>query len=232
MKIGIMQPYFLPYIGYYQLIQAVDAFIVYDNIQYTKKGWVNRNRFLQQGRDVTFSIPLKKDSDFLNIKDRRLSADFNKVRLLNKTKEAYRRAPYFEQVFPLIEDIFLYGDANLFGFIYNSILRICEYLHIGTETIISSAVPIDHSLKNQDKVLAFCKAMGADTYLNSIGGLDLYSKETFREKGIDLQFIRPKPFEYPQFGNEFVAWLSIMDVMMFNSRDILIAAIAGNYDLV
>ena len=232
MKLGIMQPYIFPYIGYYQLIGAVDKFIVYDNVQYTKKGWINRNRLLQNGKDMTFSIPLRNDSDFLSIRDRWISADFNRERLLNRITEDYRRAPHFEQMFPLIRDILKFGDKNLFGFIYNSILRTCEYLNIATEILISSTVPIDHSLKNLDRVLAFCKSAGAEIYVNSIGGMELYSKETFREEGIDLQFIRPKPFEYEQFGNEFVPWLSIIDVMMFNDRDMISAAISGNYDLV
>lgn len=221
MKIGIMQPYFFPYIGYFQLIQAVDRFIVYDNIQYTKKGWINRNRILQNGKDVLISIPLKKDSDFLDVKDREISADFRKDKLLNQIREAYRRAPYFEQAFPVIEQIVQHDDTNLFRFIHNSIVRTCEYLKIGTEIVISSNVPIDHSLKNQDKVLALCEAVGATTYVNAIGGMELYSKETFWENGIELKFIKSQPLEYPQFGNEFVPWLSIIDVMMFNSREVI-----------
>ncbi|MBM4144876.1 MAG: WbqC family protein [Nitrospira sp.] len=232
MKIGIMQPYFLPYIGYFHLIQAVDQFIVYDNIQYTKKGWINRNRFLQNGKDVIFSIPLKKDSDFLDIKDREISADFKKDNLLNQIREAYRRAPYFAQTFSLVEQIVRYEESNLFRFIHNSIVRTCEYLRIGTELVASSNVPIDHSLKNQDKVLALCEAVSATTYVNAIGGMELYSKDTFREKRIDLKFIKSKPFEYPQFGNEFVPWLSIIDVMMFNPLDTIQTCITTNYELI
>ena len=231
-KVGIMQPYFFPYIGYFQLIQAVDKFIIYDNIQYTKKGWINRNRFLQNGKDVVFSIPLKKDSDFLDVKDREISADFKKDKLLNQLREAYRRAPYFAQAFPLIEQIVQYGNMNLFSFIYNSILNVCEHLGIGTDIVVSSSVQIDHSLKNQDKVLALCEAAGATTYVNAIGGMELYSEETFKEKGIDLKFIRSKPFEYRQFGNEFVHWLSIIDVMMFNPLDAIQTCISTNYELI
>jgi hypothetical protein len=98
--------------------------------------------------------------------------------------------------------------------------------------VVSSSVQIDQSLKNQDKVLALCKAVGATTYVNAIGGMELYSKETFKKKGIDLKFIKSRPFEYPQFGNEFVPWLSIIDVMMFNSKENIIACITENFDLV
>lgn len=232
MKIAIMQPYFLPYIGYFQLIQAVDQFIVYDNIQYTKKGWINRNRFLQNGKDVMFSVPLKKDSDFLDVKEREVAADFKKDKLLNQLREAYRRAPYFEQAFPLVEQTVLNEETNLFRFIHNSIRKSCDYLKIGTEIVISSNIPIDHSLKYQDKVLALCEAVGATTYVNAIGGMELYAKETFREKNIDLKFIKSKPFEYPQFGNEFVPWLSIIDVMMFNSIETIHTCISTNYELI
>jgi hypothetical protein len=219
MKLAIMQPYFFPYIGYFQLIAAVDQFIVYDNIKYTKKGWINRNRMLQNGKDVMFSLPLKSDSDSLDVCERELAADFNRDKLLNQFKGAYRRAPYFEQAFPLIEQIVRYPDANLFRFLKHSIVRLCEHLGIATEIKVASVVPIDHSLKSQDKVLALCKAAEANTYLNVIGGLNLYKEETFRGNDIDLQFIQAKPFEYVQFGKTFVPSLSIIDVMMFNPLD-------------
>ena len=232
MKVAIMQPYFFPYIGYFQLIAAVDVFIVYDNIKYTKKGWISRNRVLQNDRDVMFSLPLKSDSDYLDVCERALSAEFNRDKLLNQLKGAYRRAPYFAQTFPLVEQIVRYEDKNLFSFLHYSIINICEHLGITTEIRISSNISIDHELKSQDKVLALCEAVGASTYVNAIGGMELYSKETFQEKGIELKFIRSLPFEYPQFGNEFVPWLSIIDVMMFNSLETIKTCISTNYELI
>jgi len=232
MKLAIMQPYFLPYIGYFQLIAAVDLFIVYDNIKYTKKGWINRNRMLQNGKDVMFSLPLKSGSDYLDVRERELSTDFDRDKLLSQIRGAYGRAPCFAETFPLIEQIVRYEDGNLFKFIRHSIVRICEHFGIGTEIRTSSDVSIDHALKSQDKVLALCGSVGADTYVNAIGGRELYSKETFREKGIDLKFIQTKPFEYPQFGDPFVPWLSIVDVMMFNSRERISGELIGNFELV
>ena len=226
MRVGIMQPYFFPYIGYFQLIAAVDLFIVYDNIKYTKKGWINRNRMLQNGRDVMFSLPLKNASDYLEVRERELASDFNRDKLLNLFKEAYRRAPYFKDIFPLVEQIVLYKDANLFRFLYHSIIRICQHLEITTEIRISSDIDIDHDLKNQDKVLALCSAVGATTYVNAIGGIELYSKETFRKSGIELNFIKSKPFEYPQLIESFIPWLSIIDVMMFNSLNVIKSRLA------
>jgi hypothetical protein len=232
MRLAIMQPYFFPYIGYFQLIAAADIFIVYDNIKYTKKGWISRNRMLQNGKDVKFSLPLKSDSDYLDVRERELAADFNRDKLLNQFKEAYRRAPNFAQTFLLIEQIVRYEDANLFRFLHHSIVKTCGHLGIATEIRISSGVAIDHGLKNQDKVLAFCEAVGASTYVNAIGGMELYSKETFREKGLDLKFIQSKPFEYAQFGDAFVPWLSIIDVMMFNPLDAIRTAITTGYELI
>ncbi|MBI5889443.1 MAG: WbqC family protein [Nitrosomonadales bacterium] len=231
-SLAIMQPYFLPYPGYFQLIAAVDTFVVYDNIKYTKKGWINRNRMLRNGRDAMFSLPLKSDSDSLDVCERELAADFNRDKLLNQFREAYRRAPCFEQTFPLLEQIVRFEDPNLFRFLHHSITRICEHLGIPTRILVSSGIAIDHGLKNQDKVLALCEAMGAGTYVNAIGGVELYSKEAFRDKGIDLKFIKSGRFEYPQFGGAFVPALSIVDAMMFNAPDALRHQVAANYELV
>ena len=226
-----MQPYFFPYIGYFQLIAAVDLFILYDNVKYTKKGWINRNRMLQNAKDVMFSLPLKSDSDFLDVCQRELAPDFNREKLLNQFKGAYRRALYFEQTFPLVEQIVRYEDANLFRFLHHAIVKTCEHLGITTVIRISSDIAIDHDLKNQDKVLTLCEAVGASTYVNAIGGMELYSKEAFREKSIDLKFVQSKPFEYAQFGAGFVPWLSIIDVMMFNPLDTIKTCISTNYKL-
>ncbi len=214
-----MQPYFFPYIGYFQLISSVDLFVLYDNIKYTKNGWINRNRMLQNGKDVIFSLALKKDSDFLNISERELSINFNREKLLNQIKGAYFRAPYFAQTFPLVEQIVQFDKTNLFLFLHNSITKTCEHLGIRTDIRISSDISIDHSLKNQEKVIQLCEAVGTNTYINAIGGLELYSNDNFLQRGIYLKFIQSKPFYYKQFDHEFVPWLSIIDVMMFNSLE-------------
>jgi hypothetical protein len=231
MKVAVMQPYFLPYIGYFQLIAAVGMFVVYDNIKYTKKGWINRNRILQNGRDATISLPLKKDADHLDVRERVLAPDFGRDKLLNQIREAYRRAPEFERTFPLVERIVRHPDPNLFGFLHHSIAATCEHLGIGTPIVVSSTIPIDHGLRNQDKVLALCQAVGATTYVNAIGGQELYSKDAFRERGIELAFIRSLPFEYAQLGEAFVPWLSIVDVMMFNPPDAVCDCI-NRYELI
>lgn len=232
MRLGIMQPYFLPYIGYFQLLASVDQFILYDNIKYTKKSWINRNRMLLNGADAMFSLPLKKGSDSLDIVERELALEFDRSKLLNQFRGAYGRAPQFELTYPVLEQIIQHDEANLFRYIQHSIVQLCEHLNINTEVRISSEISIDHELKSQDKVLALCGAARADTYINTIGGIELYDKNDFRIKGIDLQFIKARSFKYTQFQSEFVPWLSIVDVLMFNPIEEVIKVIRKEFDLI
>jgi hypothetical protein len=232
MKVAIMQPYFLPYIGYFQLINDVDLFIVYDNIKYTKKGWINRNRMLLGGSDAMFSIPLKKDSDSMEIRDRELSSDFRSGKFLNQFREAYRKAPFFDPSFTLLEQILSTRASNLFDFLHASIEMACAHLGINTRIIVSSTIDVEHSLQGQDKVLALCHAVAADAYVNPIGGLDLYSKSAFASKGIELSFLRSNLTEYRQFNATFVPWLSIIDVLMFNSTERIEGYLSTGYELI
>jgi len=221
MKLAIMQPYFMPYIGYFQLINSVDKFIIYDNIQYTKKGWINRNRILVNGKDQLITLSIKKDSDYLNVVERKLSESWekDKNKMLNIIKSSYNRAPYFQETFELISKCLNNSEVNLFNFIYNSIILINKHLEIKTPIIISSTIDIDHTLKSQDKVLSLCRKQNADIYINSIGGVELYDKGIFKQNNIELNFIKTNPIQYKQFQNEFIPWLSIIDVMMFNSKE-------------
>ena len=177
MKIAIMQPCFLPYIGYWQLIAAVDAFVVYDNIKYTKKGWINRNRFLMNGAEAGFSLPLRKDSDFLDVNQRYFADAFDRENLLNRFREAYRKAPEFSSIMPLLEGIIRNLAANLFEYILASIRAICDFLWIKPPLLVSSTIDCDHSLKSAERVQAICRALGAGTYVNPVGGMEIYSKE-------------------------------------------------------
>ncbi|MEO6364769.1 MAG: WbqC family protein [Luteimonas sp.] len=232
MKAAIMQPYLFPYIGYFQLIKAVDVFIVYDNIQYTKKGWINRNRFLHGGSDAMFSLPLKNDSGFLDVRERKIATDFNRNKLLNQLRDAYRKAPHFAATFALVEDVLACDETNLFLFLHQAIQKTCDHLGIDTPIVVSSTIDIDHGLQGESKVLALCEAVGADAYINSIGGQELYSRETFGARGIALAFLRSTLVEYPQFEHAFVPWLSIIDVMMFNPRSRIDHDLVNGYTLV
>ena len=230
-KLAIMQPYFFPYIGYFQLIAAVDVFIIYDNIKYTKKGWINRNRILQDQTDKLISLPLKNASDHLAVCQRELAENFDAKKLLNQINSAYLHAPYFSHTYPLLVSILQYSDHNLFHFLHNSVISICRHLGITTTIIPSSSLAIDHGLKGQDKVLALCQAMRASHYLNAIGGQELYAKADFLAHDIALQFLQSERREYQQFSAAFVPWLSIIDVMMFNSPDEISDYLKNGYTL-
>lgn len=219
MKIAIMQPYFFPYIGYFQLINCVDDFVLYDNIKFTKKGWIQRNRILQNNNVLYISLSLKKDSDFLDVCERYLSISFDDecLKMLRRIQESYRKAPYFKEVYPFLEECILCKERNLFAYLYNSISMTLKYLDIHTNIIISSKVNINHDLKSHDKVIAICKELNARHYVNPIGGVELYSKEDFKANGINLSFLKSGNIVYQQFGSTFCPNLSIVDVLMFNS---------------
>lgn len=217
-----MQPYFAPYIGYFQLMATVDKFIVYDNIQFSKKGWIHRNRILVNGQDSFISLPLKKDSDYLNVSQRFLSDSYTeeKVKLKRKIEGAYAKAPFYKDVFPLVAEIIDFDNDNLFDYVFNSIKKIKTYLDIDTILEKSSGLAFNiEEYKGQEKVLAICKNQEASVYINPIGGVELYDKEIFAREGVELKFLRSKEFVYEQFKNSFVPWLSIIDVMMFNNRE-------------
>lgn len=221
MKIAIMQPYLFPYIGYFQLIQAVEKFVIYDNIEYTKKGWINRNRILMNGKDLLFSIPLKKDSDFLDVRERWLADNASEQvkKLKGQLQAAYAKAPQYKSVMPLLDACLDYPDKNLFAYIFHSVKEVCSFLGIQTSFVVSSALPVDHSLKGEDKVIAIAKSLQAQQYINAIGGQALYSRERFAGAGIELKFIQSGAVEYPQAGQPFVPHLSIIDVLMYNSKE-------------
>ena len=228
-----MQPYFFPYIGYFQLINSVDEFIIYDNIQYTKKGWINRNRILVNGSDKLITLPIKKDSDYLDVVQRELASSWksDRQKMLNLIKVAYLKAPFYKQAYELIEQCLATADYNLFDFIYNSLQKVNDYIGITTPMIKSSTINIDHTLKSEQKVMALCKESGAAVYINAIGGGHLYDKDRFKQQGLELNFIKSNPIKYTQFNNEFVSWLSIVNVLMFNSP-IRIKEFVDSYTLI
>ncbi|MBU6367034.1 MAG: WbqC family protein [Gemmatimonadetes bacterium] len=212
-----MQPYFLPYLGYFQLIAAVDAFVVYDTIKHTKKGWINRNRLLRDGADAPFTLPLAAGSDHLDVVQRQLAPTFDREKLLRQFRGAYARAPHFASAFPLVERVVRHPDDNLFRYLLHAIRAVCGHLAIATALHVASAVPANHALRGQERVLAICEALGATTYLNPPGGRALYDAGAFAARGIRLEFLEPRLDPYPQFGAPFVPALSIVDVLMFNA---------------
>ncbi len=223
MKIAIMQPYFVPYIGYFQLIKAVDKFVIYDDVDYIKRGWVNRNRIIKPGtdgkEDMWFTLPVKNASSNKLIKEIKIHAGGKeKNKMLKTIQHTYSNAPYYDDIYPLIEDIIRNSEDNLAKFLEDSLKEITNFLDLDTEFIVSSNIEKDLNLSGQEQILEICKILDAATYINLPGGKELYSKKDFKEHGVDLYFLEPKEIKYEQFGEEFIPNLSIIDVMMFNSK--------------
>lgn len=216
MKLAIMQPYFMPYIGYFQTMAAVDTYVVYDDVQYIKGGWVSHNYLLIGGKKQMFSIQLKGASPNKLFNEIEIGDNFKK--LTHTLQLNYCKAPYYDEVMPVLQDIFSYEDRNLARFLWNSYRKLFEYLGIDTNIILSSSVDKDCSLKGKDKVIAICKTLGADIYLNAIGGQGLYNKTEFAENGISLHFVKTNDISYRQMMKEFEPNLSFIDVLMFNGK--------------
>lgn len=234
MKLGIMQPYFLPYVGYFQLINAVDLFVIYDDVQWMKGGWINRNRILAQGNPRYITLPVQRDSVHLNINQRFLSMDYDdqKKKILRQVECAYRTAPQFHAIMEMLSEILMCAERNVSAFVVNSLHVCCAYLGISTPMVMSSELSVGKKLDGQDRVLEINAMLGSTHYINPIGGAELYSKEQFKARGHELGFIKPRSITYNQNqGATFVPFLSIIDVMMFNDRAEC-TRILEEYDLV
>lgn len=229
MKVAIMQPYFLPYIGYYQLINAVDVFVYYDDVNFIKQSWINRNRILLNGSEFLFTLELKGASSFKKIME--IEVGKNRNKLLKTFSYAYKNAPNFKHLEPLLYSIFTSTENNLSKYIIQTQEYILKYLGIKTKIFLSSEIEKNNLLKGQDKVINICKNLGANIYINSIGGQELYSKQSFHDSGILLKFLRPILLNYKQFNRENISFLSIIDIMMFNRVD-LINKMLENYILI
>lgn len=227
-----MQPYFLPYIGYWQLLNVVDKYVIYDDVNYINRGWINRNRILLNSKDKMITLSLKEVSQNKLIKEiELLNNEKEREKLLKTISQSYKKAPFYDEVYPLIEEILNFKEINLEKFLENSIKKIIEYLEIDTTILISSEIEKDNMLKGKNKILDICKNLGASEYYNAIGGQELYSYEEFNKEGIKLKFLKSGNIEYKQFKNEFIPNLSIIDVMMFNSKE-KIKEFLNNYTLI
>lgn len=218
MKVAIMQPYFFPYIGYFQLIAASDVFVLHDDVQYIKGGWVNRNRILLNSASRMITFPVQKDDYDLPINARNYVDDKQARKdIINLIKQAYAKAPCYREVFPMLEELLLFADNNVARFNENLIRRIADYMGLGCRIITSSGMEKNNSLSGEQRVLEICKRLGATDYANPIGGIELYHQETFQQCGITLQFLEAQNERYEQFGDTWVPFLSIIDVLMFNT---------------
>jgi hypothetical protein len=220
MKIAIVQPYLFPYIGYFQLINAVDRFVVYDDVNFMKKKWINRNNILIANQPNFFIIPLKKVSQNKLIKDVEIAVDLNwKSKIVKKIEMSYRKAPYFQKAFDLFEKIINQNQTHISNLAITSLKEVCSYLNIQTHLTPSSTIYKNSHLGSQERIIDICKKENADHYINPIGGADLYSKEHFVYHQIQLNFLKSELIIYRQFKNEFVPHLSILDTIMFNDAE-------------
>ena len=231
MRLGIMQPYFLPYIGYFQLLNYCDAFVIYDDIEYTKKGWISRNRIQQDGEIRLFSLGLKNGSDYSSIKDRLLAENFDRSKLLRSFEGAYRKAPHFDELVNFLRPIVLFESNNLFSYLKNSISIACEHLGVNTKLIKSSELDIDPHLRGQERVLEICSCLNAEQYINPIGGLDLYDVDSFKSRGLDLKFISTRLTPYFQGDFEFIPALSIVDQIAYRGSSEIMPIIESDFDI-
>jgi hypothetical protein len=233
MKLAIMQPYLFPYIGYFQLIGAVDQFVIHDDVQWIKGGWINRNRILVNGEPRYITLPVQKGASTASINEREFPPTIDEVKqkVMRQIRGAYQKAPHFDAVNSLLSRCFASQERNLSAFVVNALHECCRYLRLETKLVLSSGLRKDNALKGQDRVLDINSVMGATHYINPIGGTELYEKERFRKQGVTLNFLKTRNVAYKQFANrEFVPSLAIIDVMMFNSSREL-ANLLNEYDL-
>ncbi|GAB3947925.1 WbqC family protein [Spirosoma harenae] len=219
MTLAIMQPYFLPYIGYMQLIKAVDKFVLYDDVAFINRGWINRNRLLINGQEYLFTVPLKDASQNKRINEVHIADDPKwRSKLLKTMEQGYRKAPYYPTVMPLTEKIVNFTTDSIADLVYYSLVELNQYIGLSTELVQSSTIYGNSDLKAQERILDICRQESATHYINPIGGTELYDKPTFDEAGIKLNFIKSNKVEYLQGVSRtpFVPWLSIIDVLMNN----------------
>ncbi|WP_299064591.1 WbqC family protein [uncultured Polaribacter sp.] len=229
MNLGIMQPYFFPYIGYFQLIESVDTFILYENVSFNKKSWITRNRILDKGKGSPFfiNVPVNGKSSKKLIKEIEINGDNNwKEKLLNLIFFNYKKANYFSDIYPPLEDIINSPEINLHLFNSNCIIKICKLLDIRTNILYDNSKnqDVEEELVNQNninkediksqRIIKFCKKFNSKTYINPIGGTELYDKEYFKKNGLELLFVNTKDYSYEQFNHSFNEHLSIIDILM------------------
>jgi hypothetical protein len=216
MKVAIMQPYFFPYIGYFQLINAVDKFVIYDDVNYINRSWINRNYILSQNNKLLLSLELEKASQNKLINE--INIGGNRPKIVKTIQQSYAKAESFSQIISLINDCLLDCENNLSLYLSNSLQKVSEYLGIETEWYLSSRLNKDTSLKGEDKIISICKELEASEYINLPGGQHLYEHKNFNKHNIKLSFIKPELSNYQQIDESFTPMLSIIDVLMFNSQ--------------
>jgi len=228
MKLAVMQPYLFPYIGYFQIIYASDLFLIYDDVAYIKRGYINRNSVLSANGATRFTIPVPGASQNKLISDLEFATDVAKV--LKTIEHSYSKAPYFEPVFPLIQQILEHQDRSIASVCLKSYQAIFSYLNLDKQFKKTSELDYNRTASAQDRLIALSHKFEANCYINAPGGRSLYAKSDFVEKGVELKFIDSLPVEYRQGDGEFVPNLSIIDVLMHCPPEEVVSLIA-QYEL-
>lgn len=233
MSIAIMQPYLFPYVGYFQLVHVSDTFVFYDDVNFINRGWINRNRILLNGKDHVFTVSCKDASQNKLIKDIEVLDDAKGVqKTLATMQAAYKKAPHFAAVYPLIESILTMADGvTIAGMAIESVVKICNFLGLDRKFKISSREYNNQELKKADRLIDICHIEGIDHYVNAPGGREIYTKEYYLENRVKIDFLISEKYEYVQFKNEFVPWLSIIDILMFNNKEDIVNKILPAYHL-
>jgi len=220
-SIAIMQPYVFPYFGYFQLVNAVDKFVFLDDVNFIKKGWINRNNILMNGTASLINVPVSKASQNELIMNLNVSEEGNwRGKLLTSLSHAYKKAPCYEERIELLKSVIDKANLSIADFSKHSVIAICKDLGIDTEFVHSSSI-YPKETYGSERILDICIRNHATNYINPQGGVDLYDKEMFSLKGVDLKFLyMDENLQYKQFEKqEFTPNLSIIDVLMFNSNE-------------
>jgi hypothetical protein len=216
-RLAVMQPYFFPYVGYFQLMAKVDAFVVFDDVNFINKGWINRNRINVAGAAHMITVPLQKASQNRLICDIEVDMSSNwRDKILKTIEQSYVRAPHFEQVFPLVERAVRYPAANLSDYLCHSLTALRDYLRLPTDIILTSRGYGNAELKGQERIIDICVQERASIYVNAIGGIELYTRSEFADRGLELKFVQPALAPYACGRLAYVPGLSIIDVLMWN----------------
>lgn len=219
MKLAIMQPYFFPYVGYYQLANLVDKFIFFDDVNYIRRGWVNRNRILISGAEKYITIPVLYAEVNAKINEIKISNDLDwRRKILQQLAHSYKKAPYYKQAFGVVERVIYSSDESLSDIAKSSIKFVFNYLGLNQNFQSSSEMSASEN-KGQARIIDICKSEGAGIYINAPGGRELYDPADFYQEKIEIRFLNIVLNEYPQFSGCFHPGLSMIDVMMFNSPE-------------
>lgn len=218
----MMQPYLFPYLGYFQLVNAVDVFVFADDVNFIKGGFINRNRILLKNEEYYITVACAKKSQNKLIKEIQISDRFKgypETTLLT-IRHAYSKAPFFEEVYPLIESIFNAGIDNISALAATSVELVSRYLELEADFKFSSeSFSHTRGQERSIRLMNITKELGSSTYINPIGGKNIYCKRSFESQGVQLNFLESEPIRYSQFNGKFTPDLSIIDIMMHNSLE-------------